>query len=113
MIVLRLGLLKRPCSPQSVDDENEDNGHEKASRLQLLAILRDVTGLPLQNIKTALLQEPLSNENAIELHFPARAPSDPSLSDNHDAYIKYVKKRFSNVQHHVKVLAVDIKEHFQ
>jgi len=113
IIVLRLGLLKRPCSPQSVDGENEDNGHEKASRLQLLAILRDVTGLSLQNIKTALLQEPLSNENAIELHFPVRAPSDPSLSDNHDAYIKYVKERFSNVQHHVKVLAVDIKEHFQ
>ena len=109
--MLRLGLLKRP-SPPSVD-ENEDNGHEKTSRLQLLAILRDVTGLPLQNIKTALLQEPLSNENAIELHFPARAPSDLSLSDNHDAYIKYVKERFSNVQHHVKVLAVDIKEHFQ
>ena len=70
-----------------------------------LSILRDVTGLPLQNIKAALLQGS-SNENAIKLHFPA--PSNPSPSDN-DSYIKSVKERFSNVQH-VKVLAVDIKE---
>jgi len=103
IIVLSLSLLKPLLPLTSINDEAD--APEKARRIQLLNILRDVTGLPLQNIKAALLQGS-SNENAIKLHFPA--PSNPSPSDN-DSYIKSVKERFSNVQH-VKVLAVDIKE---
>jgi len=88
--------------------ENEDH-EKKESRIQLLSILREVTGLPLQTIKTALLrsQGEGSNENAIELHFPVPPSFDISPSDN-EAYTKSVKERFSKVQH-VKVLAVDIE----
>ena len=50
-----------------------------------------------------------SNENTIELHFPVPPSFDISPSNN-DAYSKKVKERFSKVQHHVKVLAVDIEK---
>merc|ERR1719189_3349039 len=106
--MLRLSMEQQ--EPEPLLPAKDEDSEKKASRIQLLSILREVTGLPLQNIKTALLQskEEDSNENTIELHFPVPPSFDLSLPDN-DAYTKSVKERFSKVQN-VKVLAVDIKK---
>jgi len=110
-VKLRLSMEQQePEQPLLSSSPAIDENHEKkASRIQLLSILREVTGLPLQNIKTALLRGGEgSNENTIELHFPVPPSFDISPSEN-DVYTKSVKERFSKVQH-VKVLAVDIEK---
>ena len=108
-VTLRLGLLK-PAEDEEVDDDEAGSCNSKASRIQLLSILREVTALPLKNITDAIRLQDTSNENAIELHFPF-APSDLVRPDapntDRDIFIKNVKERFSNVQH-AKVLAIDI-----
>jgi len=114
-ITVRLCLLLAQQEPEepllSASLAEDEDCEKKASRIQLLSILREVTGLPLQNIKTALLHSKGegSNENTIELHFPVPPSFDISPSNN-DAYTKKLKERFSKVQHHVKILAVDIEK---
>ena len=63
----------------------------------------------LGNAKMENLSLSQLDENTIELHFPVPPSFDISPSNN-DAYTKKLKERFSKVQHHVKILAVDIEK---